>query len=62
MPSQSLSNSHFGRTYSPPRLFLLLSMTLHGPARPLGQLGSAVLAVSPLTLLPTPSLFAEGAE
>uniref|UniRef100_A0A8C0EEM0 Centrosomal protein 192 n=1 Tax=Bubo bubo TaxID=30461 RepID=A0A8C0EEM0_BUBBB len=38
------------------RTVLLLSMMLHGMDSPFGQLGSAVLIVSPPYLLPTPSL------
>ena len=42
--------------------FLLLSMTSYGMGYPFGQLGSAVPAVSPPNLLPTPSLLTGRAE
>lgn len=53
MPSQSPSNCSPGKL-SPP--FLLLSMTSWGMGYPFGQFGSAVLAVSALNFLPSPSL------
>ena len=40
---------------------LLLSVTSYGPEYPLGQLGSAVPALSPPNSLCTPSLLAGGA-
>ena len=51
MPSQSLSKEH-----TPPSPVLLLTMTSYGVQYPFGPLGSAVLALSP------PSLLAVGAE
>jgi len=60
MPSQSLSNSHLrSQAPTPPLLpllpFLLLCMTLRSTEYPSGRFRSTAPAVSPPSLLPSPS-------